>query len=273
MIRPPSGARSAAILSSLLLLACTAGSAAERPATTLSVFAAASLADTFRDIGGAFEKSHAGLRVRLNLAGSQQLALQIEQGAVADVFASADDRWMDHLRADSLLVAAPAPFAHNLLVVIVPRTNPARIRRLQDLARRGVKVVLGAEAVPVGTYSRQALQNLSRASDFSPDFAARVLSNVVSEEENVKSVLGKVQLGEADAGIVYASDVTPAFARFVRVFEIPPSANVVAAYPIAVLRGSKLPEAAREFVALVLSAEGQEILKRRGLIPVRGDAR
>jgi len=136
-----------------------------------------------------------------------------------------------------------------------------------------VKVVLGAEAVPVGTYSRQALQNLSRASDFSPDFAARVLSNVVSEEENVKSVLGKVQLGEADAGIVYASDVTPAFARFVRVFEIPPSANVVAAYPIAVLRGSKLPEAAREFVALVLSAEGQEILRRRGLIPVRGDAR
>src|SRR5207247_7756162 len=135
---------------------------------------------------------------RLNLAGSQQLAAQIEQGARADLFASADARWMAYLATRDLLDGAPRVFARNRLVVIVPRTNPARIGRLQDLARRGVKLVLGAPAVPVGQYSREALRNLSRIDGFGADYARRVLANLVSEEENVKSVVGKVQLGEAD---------------------------------------------------------------------------
>ena len=236
--------------------------------TTLRVFAAASLSDAFGEIKDQFEKAHPGIVVQLNLAGSQQLALQIEQGSVADVFASADVRWMDHVRERSLLGGDPVDFARNRLIVIVPRTNPARIGRLQDLARRGTKVVIGAEAVPVGRYGREMLANLARTGGFNPDFARRVLANVVSEEENVKSVGGKVQLGEADAGIVYRSDVTPSLGRFVRSFEIPDSANVIATYPIAVTRNPRLPEAAHDFVAWVLSPTGQKALQSHGLIPI-----
>ena len=234
----------------------------------LNVFAAASLSDAFTEIGHQLERQRPGLTVRLNLAGSQQLATQIEQGAVADVYASADERWMAHAAERGLVSGEPAIFARNRLVVIVPKTNPARIHRLQDLARGGVKLVLGADAVPVGRYSRVVLRNLARDPAFGGDFAARALRNVVSEEENVKSVVGKVQLGEADAGFVYGSDVTPSVARFIRVFEIPESANVFASYPIALLEGAKEPEAARAFVDFVLSREGQAILERRGLIPV-----
>jgi molybdate transport system substrate-binding protein len=233
----------------------------------LRVFAAASLADAFGEIAKRYEQTHPGVTVRLNLAGSQQLASQIELGADADVFAAADERWMDHAREHELVSGEPRVFAHNRLAVIVPRTNPARIGRLQDLTRRGIKLVIGAEAVPVGAYSRQMLNRLARAPGFPSDYARRVLANVVSEEENVKSVVGKVQLGEADAGIVYRSDVTPSVARYLRVFDPPDSANVLASYPIAVVHGSRRPEAAQEFVDLVLSAEGQAALGRRGLIP------
>jgi molybdate transport system substrate-binding protein len=241
--------------------------AAGRTTSTLRVFAAASLADAFGEIARQFESAHPGFSVQLDLAGSNQLATQIEQGATGDVFASADPRWMDHVQGLSLLASDPAVFARNRLVVIVPRTNPARIGRLQDLARRGVKVVMGAQAVPVGAYSREALEKLERMRGFSPGFARAVLANVVSEEENVKSVAGKVQLGEVDAGLVYRSDVTHSLARFVRVLEIPDSANVIATYPIAVVKNARQPAAARDFVALVLSVEGQEILRRHGLIP------
>jgi molybdate transport system substrate-binding protein len=256
----------------LLLALFAVAPAQARPAPSshpapLQVFAAASLSDAFTRLGHQLEQQRPGLVVRMNFAGSQQLATQIEQGATADVFASADERWMDHVRAQKLLAGEAAVFARNRLVVIVPRTNPARIVRLQDLARGGVKLVLGADAVPVGRYSRTVLQNLARDPAFGRDFAARVLHNVVSEEENVKSVVGKVQLGEADAGLAYRSDVTPAVARFIRVIELPADANVLASYPIALVRGGGNPEAARAFVDLVLSREGQQVLERCGLIP------
>jgi len=236
--------------------------------STLQVFAAASLSDAFNEIGRKLEKLRPGLTVRMNFAGSQQLAAQIEQGALADVFASADERWMDYARDRDLLSDAPVVFARNRLVVIVPKTNPARIRRLQDLARGGVKLILGADAVPVGRYSRTVLRNLARDPAFEGDFARLALRNVVSEEENVKSVVGKVQLGEADAGMVYRSDVTPTVARYLQVFEIPDSANVLASYPIAPVKDAKEADAGRAFVQLVLSPEGQAILRRWGLIPV-----
>jgi molybdate transport system substrate-binding protein len=236
--------------------------------TTLQVFAAASLADAFTEIGHVLEPRRPGLTVRFNFAGSQQLATQIEQGATADVFASADARWMTYVAERGFLSGDPAVFARNRLVVIIPKTNPARIHRLQDLARGGVKLVLGADAVPVGRYSRVVLRNLSNDPAFGADFATRTLRNVVSEEENVKSVVAKVQLGEADAGIAYRSDVTPNVARYIRVFEIPESANVLASYPVALIKGGRTPDAARAFVELVLSREGQAILERRGLIPV-----
>ena len=160
----------------------------------------------------ASRRSHPGLTVRFNFAGSQQLALQIEQGAPADVFASADQRWMSYATEKGLVDGRRQVFARNRLVAIVPRTNPARIGSLQDLARRGIKLVLAAEAVPAGKYSREALQNLAGAPGFPPEYDRRVLANVVSQEENVKAVVAKVQLGEADAGLVYRSDVTPAVA-------------------------------------------------------------
>jgi len=260
-----------AVAGLILLLGSAATSratAAAPAASTLRVAAAASLADAFGAVARAFEAAHPGTVVRLDLAGSQQLTLQLEQGAAADVFASADPRWMDVVREHGLVSGEPRVFARNRLVVIVPRDNPAGIERLQDLAKPGVKVVMGAEAVPVGAYGRAVLRNLSRAAGFDPDFARRVLANLVSEEESVKSVAGKVQLGEADAGLVYRSDVSSALARAVRVLEIPDSANVLASYPIAVLRDSRSPERAREFVALVLSAAGQRLLERHGLMPV-----
>ncbi len=236
-------------------------------ATTLHVFAAASLADAFGDLARRLEQQRPGLAVRVDLGGSQALAMQIEQGASADVFASADDRWMDHVRDLGLLQGESAIFARNRLVVIVPRANPARIRRLQDLARAGVKLVLGADAVPVGRYARLALRNLARDPALGADFAEHALRNVVSEEENVKSVVGKVQLGEADAGIVYRSDVTPGVAPDLEVIDVPADADVVASYPIARLKAGREPGAARAFVDLVLSSEGQQVLARHGFLP------
>ena len=241
--------------------------AARPKGPTLHVLAAASLADAFGELARGFEKAHAGTTVQLNLAGSQQLATQMQQGAAADVFASADQRWMDYAREHELVSGEARLFARNLLVVVVPRTNPARIGKLEDLSRRGIKLVIGAEAVPVGAYSRQMIANLGRQPGFGGDYARRVLANVVSEEENVKSVLGKVQLGEADAGIVYRSDVTPALSRYVRRFEIPEAANVIARYPIAVVAHAPQAELAQAFVDQVLSPAGQQVLERHGLIP------
>ena len=244
---------------------------APRPAdpapSTLTVFAAASLTESFQELGRTLERQHPGLAVRFSFAGSQQLALQLEQGAPADVFASADQRWMDYAKEKGLVEGEPAIFARNRLVVIVPRTNPARIGRLEDLARRGTKVVIAAEAVPVGKYTREALQKLAAADGFPPEYDRRVLANVVSQEENVKSVVSKVQLGEADAGVVYRSDVTPAVARYVREIEIPEPSNVIASYPIAVLKAAKSPDLARAFVELVRSEAGQRVLQQHGLLP------
>jgi molybdate transport system substrate-binding protein len=243
---------------------------AVRPAdlatSTLTVYAAASLTDAFNELGRTFETGHPGVTVQFNFAGSQQLVSQLEQGATADVFASADQRWMSHAAEKGLVEGDATIFAGNRLVVIVPRTNPARIGSLQDLARRGTKVVMAAEVVPAGTYSREALKNLAGAPGFPPEYDRRVLANVVSQEENVKGVVAKVQLGEADAGLVYRSDVTPAVSRFVRVFEIADPYNVVASYPIAVLKGAQNPQAARQFVDLVSSEEGQRVLGKHGFL-------
>jgi molybdate transport system substrate-binding protein len=230
------------------------------PAGELTVFAAGSLTEAFREL--------AGTTVRFNFAGSQQLALQIEQGARADVFASADQRWMDYARERNLIEGESRVFVHNRLVAIVPKANPARIRGLEDLARRGVKLVVGAEAVPVGRYSREVIRNLGGVRGFPPGYADRVFANVVSQEENVKSVVAKVQLGEADAGFVYRSDVTPQVARYLTVLEIPDSANVLASYPIAVVAGTGNAEAARAFLELVLGSQGRSVLARHGLMPV-----
>jgi molybdate transport system substrate-binding protein len=234
---------------------------------TITVYAAASLTDAFLELAALMEQDSAPMRVRYNFAGSQQLAIQLEQGAQADVFASADHRWMDYVRERQLTAGTPKVFAHNRLVAIVPKSNPGRIHQLQDLSRHGVKLVVGAEAVPVGKYTREMIGRLSQRSGFPQGYGDRVLANVVSQEENVKSVVAKVQLGEADAGIVYRSDVTPRVAPSLTVLEIPEDANVVASYPVTVLRASTDPAAASAFVALLLGPEGRPVLARHGLTP------
>ncbi|HEY7635078.1 MAG TPA: molybdate ABC transporter substrate-binding protein [Gemmatimonadales bacterium] len=241
----------------------------ESDRSVLTVYAAASLTEAFRDLSHALEQSRPGLAVRFNFAGSQQLAFQIEQGAPADVFASADQRWMDDVKEKGLVDKDALVFARNRLVVILPRTNPARIARLEGLARRGIKIVMAAEAVPAGKYGREVLRKLASADGFPPEYDQRVLGNVVSQEENVKSIVSKVQLGEADAGFVYRSDVTPSLSRYVRVLEIADEYNVIACYPIATLKPAKNPEAARAFISLVLSEQGQRVLERHGLLPLQ----
>ena len=252
-------------LAAMLALTGVATVATAKP-TTLTVFAAASLSEGFTELGRQFEHAHPGVRVQFNFAGSQQLVAQLEQGAKADLFASADTRWMDELVAHDRVAGAPRWFARNRLAVIVPATNPARISRLDQLARPGIKLVLGADAVPVGRYSRAVLERIGAAAH-DPDYLRRVLANRVSEEESVRGVVGKVQLGEADAGMVYRSDVGAAVKRYVRVIAIPDSVNVVASYPLAVLRDAPAPELARAFAEFVCSAAGQKTLSAHGFMP------
>ena len=256
-----------------LLLFCglslVALAAAAPRRATLTVFAAASLTNAFNEIADTLRHRQPDLHIDINFAGSQALALQIEQGAPADVFASADDHWMQVVTDSGFVQGASRVFTHNRLVLIVPKSNPAKIARLQDLSRDGIKLVLAAEAVPVGHYARVAIANLTKQTGYPQDFAQRVLRNIVSNEDNVKGVVAKVQLGEADAGVVYVSDVTPAVAKQVTRIEIPDAANVIADYPIAVLRHSANTSAAGAFVDLVLSPVGQAVLERNGFIPVR----
>jgi molybdate transport system substrate-binding protein len=244
---------------------------AQQP-TQVTVFAAASLKDAFAAAAEVLGQRRPALAVHFNFAGSQQLAFQLEQGARADVFASADQRWMQAVRDSGLIAGTPSVFARNRLVVITPAANPGRVDRLQDLRRHGLKLVLAAEAVPAGKYSREALGRLAGAPGFGADYPPQVLRNVVSQEENVKAVVTKVQLGEADAGMVYVSDVTPTVRRAVRVIEIPDQYNVVATYPIAVLRSAAEPAAAQAFLRFVLSPDGQALLARHGLLPAEAQA-
>ena len=243
----------------LLLLATPA--AANNPPATATVFAAASLSDVFQEAGRQVTK-RSGYAYRFNFAGSQQLAAQLEQGAPADLFASADDRWMSYASEHELIDGSARSFARNRLVVITPVSNPGRVDKLDDLARPGVKVLIGVETVPAGRYARQVLARIAKGSDY----GRRVLANVVSQEENVKSIVTKVQLGEADAGFVYVTDVSPSMRGRVRAIAIPESSNVIADYPIAVPRGAANVEAAKAFMDYLLSTDGQALLARYGFL-------
>lgn len=235
---------------------------------TLTVFAAASLTQAFAEIGKTFETISPGVTVKFNFAGSQTLRTQLEQGAVADIFASANQAEMDNAVKDGLIERnASHMFLTNKLVVISPPNNPANVQTLNDLAKPGLKLVLAADTVPAGKYARQILDNMSKDSLFGSDFKTKVLANVVSNENDVKQVVAKVQLGEADAGIVYVSDAvaTPELKNI----EIPTNFNVIAKYPIAALAKSPNSDLAAQFIAYVLSSEGQDVLNKWGFMPVQ----
>jgi molybdate transport system substrate-binding protein len=254
------------LLCTLFLAACAPAVApASAPESrTLNVFAAASLTDAFTEIGQNFEAANPGVTVTFNFAGSQALRTQIEEGAPADVFASANQTEMEALvMSEYVAQAAPQVFLNNKLVVILPADNPAALARLEDLARSGIKLVFAAEAVPVGKYARQALDRMN--AQFGDDFKDRVLANVLSNEDNVKQVVAKVQLGEADAGIVYTSDAVAA--PEVKTIDIPAELNVIAEYPIATLAQSANQALADTFIAYVLSEDGQAVLQKWGFAP------
>lgn len=227
------------------------GSSAE-PAVAgdVTVFAAASLTEAFEQIGQTFEAEHPSATLRFNFAGSHQLAAQIVEGAPADVFASADRTQMDVVDAAGA-VSEPEIFAGNDLQIVVEPDNPRNIMRLDDLADERVTVVLAAEEVPAGRYTRQALE------------AAGVPISPVSLEADVRAVLSKVSLGEADAGIVYASDVMAAGAAITGV-DIDRDSNVSAAYPVALVDDGPNPEAGQAFLDLLTSARGRRILQDHG---------
>lgn len=236
------------------------------PGSKLIVFAASSLLEPFQEIGQEFQR-RTGTAVEFNFAGSAQLVAQLQQGAPADVIALADLQNMQKVQGLGLVRGDPVLFARNRLVIVVPKENPAGIEQVADLARPGVKVVLAHENVPVGKYAREMLARASQQPGYGADFAERVLGNVVSQEVNVKQVLAKVALGEADAGIVYATDAKAA-ASEVRTVTIPDELNVVACYPIAIGAGGQMPEQAMSFVALVRSEAGRAVLERYGFLPV-----
>ncbi|WP_374686710.1 molybdate ABC transporter substrate-binding protein [Promineifilum sp.] len=246
----------------------SAQATAAEDAVTLTVFAAASLTDAFGEIKSVFQAANPGVTVAFNFAGSNQLATQIGEGAPADVFASANAAQMDAAVESGRIDAdAAAIFATNRLVVVYPADNPAGIAALPDLAAPDTLIVLAAEEVPAGRYSLEFLNLASADPALGASFKEAVLGNVASYEENVRSVLNKVSLGEADAGIVYASDLIGV--EDVASLEIPGALNVVAEYPIASLNDSAQAEAAAGFIALLLSDKGQTILANYGFGPIR----
>ncbi|KAA3656661.1 MAG: molybdate ABC transporter substrate-binding protein [Chloroflexi bacterium] len=248
----------------LFLLGCTTTQEGGEP-NTITVFAAASLTEAFTELGVHYEKTHPDVQVVFNFAGSQQLAQQLGQGAPGDVFASANEKQMMNVVENGrILPNTPQPFTHNELIVIFPADNPGNITKLSDLTNPGLKIVMATEEVPVGAYSMQFLQAASGVDGLGGGFETAVLTNVVSYEQNVRSVFSKVALGEADAGIVYSSDVGVNTQSDVGQIEIPPQWNVLATYPIAPLADSTQPKHAQDFINFVVSSEGQQILDMYG---------
>jgi len=254
--------RGVLVLAAVMLLGAPSSPRAAETKAELAVFEAASLKDVFARLAQRFEKDRPGVKVVTNAAGSQELRAQIEHGATADVFASADRKQMEALAAQGLTVA-PAIFTCNEPVVIVRPALATTVKGLVDLPRLD-RIVIGTPEVPIGAYTLQILQKA--AAKHGADFPARVQAKVASRELNVRQVLAKVVLGEADAGIVYRTDALTAGGK-VRVVDIPPELNVIAEYPIAPVKGAPHPDLARRFIDLVTSPAGAAALREAGFSP------
>jgi len=247
------------IVAAAFLAACgsSGGTAASSPTPTplsgsISVFAAASLTASFNALGASFQTAHPGVTVKFNYAGSPTLVTQIEQGGPADVFASADTTNMDKLTTDGFTVGSSSVFAHNQLEIVVAPGNPKGITGLADLAKPGVIYITEAPTVPAGKYSLQALAS------------AGVKVTPKSLETSVTGVISKIETGDADAGIVYTTDVSAAGSKVSGV-QIPAN-NVIATYPIVVVKGTTNSVVANVFITYVLSASGQSTLQSFGFL-------
>jgi len=244
-------------LAAVLLAACgsSSGNASTSPSLsgTVSVFAAASLTAAFNALGTDFQRGNSGVTTKFNFAGTPTLVTQIEQGAPADVFASADTANMTKLKGDGFTAGTPQVLARNKLEIVVAPGNPKAITGLADLAKPGVIYITEAATVPAGKYALQALK------------IAGVTVTPKSLEADVKSVVSKIELGEADAGIVYTTDVTAAGSKVSGV-PIPDADNVIATYPIVAVKATTNAAAANAFIAYVLSAAGQAKLQSFGFL-------
>lgn len=230
--------------------------------TALNVFAASSLTEPLEQFDQLFQQSHPGLNVRLNLAGTQELKIQLEQGAQCDVFISASTKQMNDLVTDKLVLAQQELARNGLCVVTEPHSNT--VTRLEDLAKKRVRLVVAVTGSPIGKYTRECWEKMIKDPQFGVRFVAAMEDNVVSEETNVKLVLSKVLLGEADAGFVYVSD---AQGKKVDVIDLPAHVQVMAKYSVGRCAGSASAALADEYVQGLLSPEGQDILRKAGLQP------
>lgn len=247
----------------VLLFVCLPSDAQERASQKLTVFAATSLTDVFEALKDEFLASNPGTDILLNFSSSSTLAAQLIQGAPADVFASANERQMDLVVEGGFIDEAELKvFAHNQLVLITPGENPAEVDSVRDLVDEGILLVLAAAGTPIRAYTDDMF--VSYGGEYGADFVENVYLNLVSEESNVRQVVARVALGEADAGIVYQTDVIGAVSSQLRAIEIEPAHNQLASYPIAVLSDSANALLAARFVDFALSVHARSILAEFG---------
>jgi molybdate transport system substrate-binding protein len=237
----------------------------EKGGGTLTILAASSLIDAFGELGKTFEKQNEGVTVKQSFESSSTLLTQIQQGAPADVFASAAQEEMDTAVKDGLVAGKPEVFVKNREIIMVPKDNPTSIKKFRDVANPGVKLALAQKDVPAADY---ALEILDKANaQYGSSFKKDVLSNMVSREADVRASVNRVVVGDADATFGYASDYTVDVRDRVKVVQIPPDLNIIATYPIAALQDAEDPELAKKWVELVTSKEGQRVLKKWNFEP------
>lgn len=255
-----------AVVIAALVLATSACYAQE--SRELTVFTAASLTGAFTEIGQMY-KNETDINVVFNFDGSQVLRTQVENGAYADIFVSANTKQMNLMKNEGFMNnSSITVFTRNKPVIVVPKDNPARIQNISDLAKPGIKIVIGTKDVPIGDYTLQILAKLANDSAFGPEFTKKVMANVVSNETNVNYVTSKVALGEADAGVAYVSDITKNLSSRITKIEIPDKYNVIATYPMGILKQSKYTAQAQGFIELVRSDKGIAVLEKYGFEPV-----
>jgi molybdate transport system substrate-binding protein len=227
---------------------------------TLTILAASSLTDAFAELGNIFEQQNPGTTVKTSLGASSELLAQIQQGAPADVFASAAQEEMNTAVKDGLVAGKPEVFVKNREIIMVPEDNPANIKDLEDLSKPNIKLVLAAKDVPAADYALGILGKANKV--YGSGFKQEVLSNVASREADVRASANRVVVGDADATFGYKSDYTPDIRDKVKVITIPPNLNIIATYPIAALKDAKEQGLAKKWVELVTSKEGQRVLKK-----------
>lgn len=224
------------------------------------VFAAASLTESMEDVVEEFEKQHLNVDVKVHLASTSRLRMQIEQGVEAHVFLSANEKHYKALSKEKF-ISKGSSFLYNSMVLIVPEDNPSKVQGVQDL-QKACKLVVAQKEVPAGIYARQIIHSLDN--EFEAEYEEKVLNNIVSEENNVKQVVNKVVVGEADAAFVYATDITENVKRKVKVIPIDEKHNVKAVYYIGQLKQDEEKKYAEQFYTYLLSLKGQEIFKKYG---------